>query len=245
MITVNGYYWQADNNKCWPNIITCTISGGGGGGLYYITLVVSSMLSECANDKTFPMIRIKLNRYVCQGVPYADPPVRFAPPEPKTPWTGDLVVTQYKPACTQGTSPFYSSSEDCLYLNVFAPNPKVSIPESNQTASSESLCLTINAGVVWTFTIHHNGNNANAAHHFFLSEKIFGQNFVTSILQTHAKSHTNCFNSLLERQWWCGSTVDLSCQGAGVMTGQVESPLSPQATSSSLPSTIVWESSVS
>ena len=164
------------------------------------------MLSECANDNTFPMIRIKLNRYVYgQGVPYADPPVRFAPPEPKTPWTGDLVVTQYKPACTQGPSSFYSSSEDCLYLNVFAPNLKVSITDSNQTTSSESLCLKINAAYTCSLDNYvtpqwEQCKCSSFSPSFSLSEKLFAQTFFTLILQIHAKIHTNCFNSLLERQ---------------------------------------------
>nr|XP_054751051.1 cholinesterase 1-like [Lytechinus pictus] len=61
------------------------------------------------------------------GVPFADPPVRFAAPEPKTPWTGVYDATAFKPACQQAPSPIYpDQSEDCLYLNVYAPSPKPS-----------------------------------------------------------------------------------------------------------------------
>ncbi|XP_071496957.1 cholinesterase-like [Diadema antillarum] len=59
------------------------------------------------------------------GVPYADPPERFSPPKPKTPWSGYINATEFKPACMQ---PVYHNfpvvDEDCLYLNLFVPHPK-------------------------------------------------------------------------------------------------------------------------
>lgn len=62
------------------------------------------------------------------GIPYAAPPVgplRWQPPEPVTPWVGTLDATTYSVACAQlpsltGTA---SESEDCLYLNVWTPDP--------------------------------------------------------------------------------------------------------------------------
>ena len=54
-----------------------------------------------------------------QGVPFANPPVRFAPPEPKTPWTGDLNATRFKPACTQVAEMFiipFAVRPDVLYI---------------------------------------------------------------------------------------------------------------------------------
>lgn len=62
------------------------------------------------------------------GVPYAQPPLgnlRFAPPQPVAPWSGTRQATEFKSACAQlkiGTSDFdTTSSEDCLYLNIWAP----------------------------------------------------------------------------------------------------------------------------
>ena len=60
-----------------------------------------------------------------RGIPYAAPPVgalRWRPPQPVTPWSGVRDATQFTPPCIQtdfngGTL----GSEDCLYLNVFAP----------------------------------------------------------------------------------------------------------------------------
>lgn len=64
------------------------------------------------------------------GVPFASPPVdklRWAPPQPPQSWTEVRNVTQYGPACTQPDNELFNisdSSEDCLYLNVWAPlNP--------------------------------------------------------------------------------------------------------------------------
>jgi para-nitrobenzyl esterase len=60
------------------------------------------------------------------GIPYAAPPVgalRWQPPQPPAPWHGVRQATSYASRCPQPTSPFglASTSEDCLYLNVFTP----------------------------------------------------------------------------------------------------------------------------
>ncbi len=57
------------------------------------------------------------------GVPYAAPPVgnlRFRPPQPHAPWATPAQATQVAQPCPQirGTA---IGSEDCLYLNVYAP----------------------------------------------------------------------------------------------------------------------------
>ncbi len=60
------------------------------------------------------------------GIPYAAPPVgalRWRPPQPAARWRGVRAATAFAPHCAQPASPFGkgSASEDCLYLNVFAP----------------------------------------------------------------------------------------------------------------------------
>ncbi|XP_032140041.1 carboxylesterase 4A isoform X6 [Sapajus apella] len=72
------------------------------------------------------------------GVPFSRPPLgirRFAPPEPLEPWQGTRDATTYPPACLQESWGQMASmyvnirkrykllrfSEDCLYLNVYAP----------------------------------------------------------------------------------------------------------------------------
>jgi para-nitrobenzyl esterase len=78
-----------------------------------------------------------------KGIPYARPPVgdlRWAPPQPAVAWQGEKDATQPGSACTQRASglvtfispmaraygsdfdqPPVQSSEDCLYLDVWAP----------------------------------------------------------------------------------------------------------------------------
>jgi para-nitrobenzyl esterase len=61
------------------------------------------------------------------GVPYAAPPVgalRWRPPQPAASWPGVRDATQFAPHCPQLASPFgqASTSEDCLFLNVFTPS---------------------------------------------------------------------------------------------------------------------------
>ncbi len=60
------------------------------------------------------------------GIPYAAPPVgplRWQPPQPAAPWQGVRAATSFAPHCPQPSSSFgvASTSENCLYLNVFTP----------------------------------------------------------------------------------------------------------------------------
>ena len=60
------------------------------------------------------------------GIPYAAPPVgplRWRPPQPAAHWTGVRPATRFGPHCPQTGSPFglASMSENCLFLNVYAP----------------------------------------------------------------------------------------------------------------------------
>ncbi|XP_062978271.1 cholinesterase-like [Elgaria multicarinata webbii] len=75
------------------------------------------------------------------GIPYAEPPVgklRFQKPRPHQPWTHVLEATNYGNPCHQRSSFRYafsniwvantSNSEDCLFLNIWAPHPRPSMP---------------------------------------------------------------------------------------------------------------------
>jgi para-nitrobenzyl esterase len=61
------------------------------------------------------------------GIPYAAPPVgdrRWRPPVPHARWGGPLDASRFGNHCPQPASPFgrASTTEDCLYLNVFTPS---------------------------------------------------------------------------------------------------------------------------
>lgn len=67
------------------------------------------------------------------GIPFAAPPVgalRFRPPAPVVPWQGVREATAFGPACAQLSSIITprSENEDCLYLNVWTPDPAPSRP---------------------------------------------------------------------------------------------------------------------
>ncbi len=64
------------------------------------------------------------------AIPYAAPPVgelRFSPPQPVTPWNSTLAGDTYPAGCSQlptlTNSNVRIENEDCLYLNVWTPNP--------------------------------------------------------------------------------------------------------------------------
>lgn len=61
-----------------------------------------------------------------RGVPYAAPPVgplRWRPPAPAPAWSGVREADVFAPQCLQlGLQAPVEGSEDCLYLNVFAPS---------------------------------------------------------------------------------------------------------------------------
>jgi para-nitrobenzyl esterase len=64
------------------------------------------------------------------GIPYATAPVgnlRWRPPLPHAPWFQTLDATHFANHCPQTVSPFgiASTTEDCLFLNVFTPDSKV------------------------------------------------------------------------------------------------------------------------
>jgi para-nitrobenzyl esterase len=64
------------------------------------------------------------------GVPYAAPPVgqlRWRPPQDVAPWSGARAATAFGSNCAQAGGTFGSntSSEDCLYLNVYTPRKLV------------------------------------------------------------------------------------------------------------------------
>jgi para-nitrobenzyl esterase len=73
---------------------------------------------------------------VYKGIPFAAPPVgdlRWRPPQQAKPWNGVLLADTFAPACIQsgvsmpGETP-PAVSEDCLYLNIWTPTKRPSVP---------------------------------------------------------------------------------------------------------------------
>lgn len=68
---------------------------------------------------------------VFRGIPFAEPPVgplRFRKPLPVKPWSGERDATRFAAAAMQPGEGKIAQSEDCLYLNVWAPEGKGPYP---------------------------------------------------------------------------------------------------------------------
>ena len=82
------------------------------------------------------------------GIPYAAPAIRdlsWRPPQPPEAWDGVRAADQFESDCVQHTSSNRPQSEDCLYLNVWAP------------AGAQSQQLSV---MIW---IHGGGLNSGSA----------------------------------------------------------------------------------
>lgn len=91
------------------NAVPATVDGG----------AISGTLGEGADVRIF------------RGIPFAAPPTganRWREPQPIVPWQGTRACTEFSAACPQTDAltrgfgvPMPTLSEDCLYLNVYAP----------------------------------------------------------------------------------------------------------------------------
>ncbi|KAK2178847.1 hypothetical protein NP493_527g05011 [Ridgeia piscesae] len=102
------------------------------------------------------------------GVPYARPPVgplRFRRPQMTSPWSTTLDATRHPPACYQQVdesferfqgvemwNPNTNMSEDCLYLNIWAPADK------GPSAGGETKARTV---MVWIYGGSFSSGSAN------------------------------------------------------------------------------------
>jgi para-nitrobenzyl esterase len=107
-------------------------------------------LGALASAATADPVRVKIDTGILvgaddagvvafKGVPYVAAPMgdlRWAPPKPAKPWTGERPATAYAPVCPQTLYPTHPngggamgpSSEDCLYLNVWTAKTAHKLP---------------------------------------------------------------------------------------------------------------------
>jgi len=107
-------------------LATAAAACGGGSGAAGTTAGTarSPLVVGTADGQVRGLTSGVVNEYL--GIPYAAPPVgklRWQPPQPPARWRGIRPATRFAPHCPQPASTFgrASSSENCLFLNVFAP----------------------------------------------------------------------------------------------------------------------------
>ncbi|PKM22570.1 MAG: carboxylesterase [Gammaproteobacteria bacterium HGW-Gammaproteobacteria-14] len=87
---------------------------------------------EIASGKLTGLKKQGVREY--RGIPFAAPPMgenRFRAPQPVTPWAGVRVADAFRPAAWQQANPLMGTeqiSDDCLYLNVWAPEGEGPFP---------------------------------------------------------------------------------------------------------------------
>lgn len=96
---------------------------------------MTSLIIMTVNGKVAGAFDAKTGVYSGKGIPFAAPPVgdlRWRAPQPVLPWSGIREAMQFGPRAMQlpvfGDMNFRSNgmSEDCLYLNVWTPDPSTS-----------------------------------------------------------------------------------------------------------------------
>lgn len=121
------------SSRLWHSPHSPSQSYGHQGGEPTVTIDTGVIIGTTT---AIPSATATVNQYL--GVPFAQsPPERFSPPRPALPHVSPLVAQQRKSACIQQfqyprssyefvrlvfNNPPPEESEDCLYLNVFAPS---------------------------------------------------------------------------------------------------------------------------
>ncbi|KAK6431437.1 hypothetical protein LTR95_012405 [Oleoguttula sp. CCFEE 5521] len=136
--TVSCEYWTTATDRYWntkhtarPTSTPFAVSSAYGGGGPTATIDAGILIGTTTS---LPAATASVNKYL--GIPFAKPPIRFAPPE-KPANFGTINATAWRPACIQQfqyplasqlfaeaifNNPAPQESEDCLYLNVYAPS---------------------------------------------------------------------------------------------------------------------------
>ena len=114
--------------------------------LLSVPLLIFGAAAILTAESPSPVVKIDSGRVrgvisgdvgIFKGIPYAEPPVgnlRWRPPQPVQPWNGIRAAEQFGHDCMQLPFPNDAAplrtqpSEDCLYINVWAPRKRSSVP---------------------------------------------------------------------------------------------------------------------
>ena len=101
----------------WAALAGCGGSGTGGGAGVQNIITESGPLRGISKGQ--------VDEYL--GIPYAAPPVgdlRWMPPKAFGKWPGVFQATQFGNVCSQESGDQVAGSENCLFLNVYAPHDR-------------------------------------------------------------------------------------------------------------------------
>jgi para-nitrobenzyl esterase len=125
----SGRAWRASARICAGAIaLTALVAGASAAGASTVPAThqdaVRGLVSATTDGTVHGKAAGTMDEFL--GIPYAAPPVgplRWRPPQPPARWTGIREATAFAPHCPQPPSGFgvASTSENCLYLNVFIP----------------------------------------------------------------------------------------------------------------------------
>ncbi|XP_043840187.1 liver carboxylesterase 1-like [Dromiciops gliroides] len=133
--------WQRTTlNKIWLiSLVLCSFIMFTTQGQQQRSMVVDTEYGK-VQGKQVRLQGFDISVHVFLGIPFAKPPLgplRFTPPQPPEPWEYVKDTTTYPPLCpqnisvSQGLASLFSirnesfpmrTSEDCLYLNIYAPS---------------------------------------------------------------------------------------------------------------------------
>ncbi|KAK5691864.1 hypothetical protein LTR97_011035 [Elasticomyces elasticus] len=124
--------WHGPHSGSWSSPTTQTATCGYPGGAPTATIDAGVVIGTTTS---LPAATASVNKFL--GVPFAkSPPTRFAPPENPGVFSEPINATAWSPSCIQQfrypvaaqefaefvfNNPAPEESEDCLYLNVYAP----------------------------------------------------------------------------------------------------------------------------
>ena len=134
------------------------------------------------------------------GIRYGSKPIRFHPPSPAQCWNGTLRADGQPKACIQWrsvTEPLQGQSEDCLFLNVFAPRSMFTSIAHLFINMHHQHTLHLNAKYLQTFSRYTRQQLTRLIHiHLGLNYPPWTHTHTRTHIHTHTHTHIHTHKTL-------------------------------------------------